>query len=156
MGTEQIPGTSRKEKAFRFILISGLALLSVNGRAQFAIDWFAIDGGAGTSTGGVYSVNGSIGQPDAGVPMTNGQFAVTGGFWALPTAVQTPGAPRITIVPGTPGQATLAWAPSTPGFVLQETLSLSPTNWVNSPSGATNPVVVPTTVPAKFYRVFKP
>jgi len=140
----------------RSILISGLALLSVNGRAQFTIDWFTIDGGGGTSTGGVYSVSGSIGQPDAGVPMTNGQFAVTGGFWALPTAVQTPGAPRITIVPGAPGQATVSWAPNTPGFVLQETLSLSPANWVNSPGGATNPVVVPTVVPMKFYRVFKP
>src|SRR5215831_4267808 len=126
----------------RSILISGLALLSVNGRAQFTIDWFTIDGGGGTSTGGVYSVSGSIGQPDAGVPMTNGQFAVTGGFWALPTAVQTPGAPTLTIVPATPGNATISWSPNTPGFVLQEAWSLSLPNWTNSLSGATNPITI--------------
>jgi hypothetical protein len=34
---------------------------------SYSIDWFTIDGGVGTSTGGVYSVSGTIGQPDAGV-----------------------------------------------------------------------------------------
>jgi hypothetical protein len=115
-----------------------------------------LTGGGGTSTGGVYSVNGTIGQPDAGGPMTNGVYAVTGGFWALPTAVQSPGAPLLAITAAGAGQATISWSPNTPGFVLQETLSLAPTNWVNSPSGATNPIVVPATLPAKFYRLFKP
>ena len=122
----------------------------------YAIDWFTIDGGGGTSTGGVYSVSGTIGQPDAGGPVTNGQYAVTGGFWALPTAIQVTNAPMLTIVPATPGQATLSWTPDTPGWVLQETLSLSPTNWVNSASGSTNPIVIPATLPTKFYRLFKP
>ena len=123
---------------------------------QYAIDWFTIDGGGGTSTGGVYQVSGTIGQPDAGGPMTNGQYSVTGGFWVLPQAVQVTGAPTLTIVPATPDNATISWTPNTPGFVLQETFSLSPTNWVNSASGATNPIVVPATLPAKFYRLFKP
>ena len=42
------------------------------------------------------------------------------------------------------------------GFVLQETDSLSPTNWVNSVSGTNNPTVVPATMPAKFYRLSNP
>jgi hypothetical protein len=124
--------------------------------AQYSITWSTIDGGGGTSTGGVYSVSGTIGQFDASGPMTNGQYSVTGGFWALPTAVQVIGAPILTIVPATPGNATISWTPATPGFVLQETLSLSPTNWVNSVSVATNPVIVPATLPTKFYRLFKP
>lgn len=95
---------------------------------SYGVDWSTIDGGGGTSTGGVYSVSGTIGQPEAGGPMTNGQYSVTGGFWA----------------------------PATPGFVLQETGSLSPANWTNSPSGATNPIVVPATLPAKFYRLLHP
>ena len=33
---------------------------------DFSLDWSTIDGGGGTSTGGVYSVSGTIGQPDAG------------------------------------------------------------------------------------------
>lgn len=123
----------------------------------YAIDWHTIDGGGGTSTGGVYSVSGTIGQPDAGPTMTNGQYAVTGGFWVLPTAIQVAGAPTLTIVPTIPGQATISWLPDTgTNWVLQETWVLSPANWTNSPSGATNPIVVPATLPTKFYRLFKP
>ena len=122
----------------------------------YSIDWYTIDGGGGTSTGGVYSVSGTIGQPDAGGPMTNGQYSVTGGFWVLPTVIQTGGAPTLTIVPATPGNATISWTPNTPGWILQETWVLSPANWTNSPSGSTNPIVVPATTPKKFYRLFKP
>jgi hypothetical protein len=123
--------------------------------AQYSIDWFTIDGGGGTSTGGVYSVSGTIGQPDAGAPMTNGQYSVTGGFWALPTAVQVTGAPTLTIAAAAPGTASISWTPNTPGFVLQESWSLAPANWTNSLSAATNPIVVPATLPAKFYRLIK-
>lgn len=130
--------------------------LSTAHAQTYSIDWFTIDGGGGTSTAGVYSVTGTIGQPDAGATMTNGQYSVTGGFWALPTAIQVTGAPTLTIVPATPGNATVSWTPNTPGFVLQESLTLTPPAWTNSPSGATNPIVVPTTLPTKFYRLFKP
>ena len=124
-------------------------------RAQYSIDWWTVDGGGGMSTGGVYSLTGTIGQPDAGGPMTNGQYSITGGFWVLPTAVQTTNAPTLTITPATPGFALISWTPNTPGFVLQETLSLSAVNWTNAPSGATNPVVVPAALPARFYRLIK-
>ncbi len=76
-----------------------------------------IDSG-GTSTGG---------------PMTNGQYSITGGYWALPVAVQSADAPLPTIAPATTGNATISWSPNTPGFVLQETWVLSPSNWSNSP-----------------------
>ncbi len=144
----------------RTILLAFLLLVAgaLNARAQsYSIDWFTIDGGGGgTSTGGVYSVSGTIGQPDAGGPMTNGQYSLTGGFWALPQAVQSVGAPTLSIVPATPGNATISWTPGTSGFVLQETWSLSPANWTNSVSGATNPVIVPVMAPTKFYRLNKP
>ena len=131
------------------IALSGLAL-------GLSVDWFTIDGGGGTSTGGVYSVSGTIGQPDAGGPHTNGVYSLTGGFWALPFAVQTPGAPALSIVRLNATQARISWTPATPGFVLQETPSLSPTNWVNSPSGSSNPAIVPATLPIKAYRLRKP
>lgn len=121
----------------------------------YAIDWFTIDGGGGTSTGGVYSVSGTLGQPDAGT-MAGGVYRLEGGFWAAAAAVQTPNAPQLTIQPTGPGQATISWSPDTAGFVLQESLNLSSSNWVNSASGKTNPVVVPATLPMKYYRVFKP
>ncbi len=138
-------------------LLSAILLLGISVTvAQYAINWHTIDGGGGTSTGGVYSVSGTIGQPDASPTMTNGQYAITGGFWALPTAIQTPGAPTLTIVPAGPGQAQISWSPATPGFVLQETWSLAPANWTNSTSGAANPVIVPANTPTKFYRLHKP
>lgn len=133
-----------------------LCTLCLPAPAQYAITWSTIDGGGGASTGGVYSVRGTIGQPDAGGAMSNGLYSVTGGFWALPTAIQTVGAPTLTIAPATPGHATISWSPNTPGYVLQETVSLAPTNWINSASGASNPITLSATNSAKFYRLFKP
>ena len=78
--------------------------------AEYSIDWSTIDGGGGTSTGGVYSVSGTIGQPDAGPVMTGGNYSLQGGFWAL-YAVQVPGAPVLAIVPAATGQATISWEP---------------------------------------------
>jgi hypothetical protein len=139
------------------LTLLGILLSSVTLHAQsYSIDWFKIAGGGATSTGGVYQVSGTIGQHDAGGPMTGGNYSLTGGFWVLPIAVQTLGAPTLTIVPATPGYATISWVPNTPGFVLQESSSLSPANWTNSVSGATNPITIPTTLPARFYRLKKP
>jgi hypothetical protein len=124
--------------------------------AQYAIPRWKVAGGGGTSTGGVHAVSGTIGQPEAGGPMTNGPYSLVGGFWAMPTLVQTPGAPTLHITNAAPGFATLWWTPPTPGFTLQSTDSLSPTNWVSGPSGTNNPATAPATGPGRFYRLFKP
>ena len=123
---------------------------------SYSIDWSKIAGGGGTSTGGANAVSATIGQPDAGGLLTNGQYSISGGFWVLPTLVQSPGAPTLHVTNATPGFATLWWTPPTPGFMLQSTDSLSPTNWVNAPSGATNPIIVPAPLPARFYRLATP
>ncbi|HVM48176.1 MAG TPA: hypothetical protein VMU04_09115 [Candidatus Acidoferrum sp.] len=138
-----------------------LALLSwglcTSAQAQgYSIDRATVDGGGGTSTAGVYVLSGTIAQPDAGGPMTNRQYSVMGGFWALPVGVEVPIAPRLRITHAPPGFAVLGWAPATPGCVLQENVSLGTTNWTCSPSGATNPITIPATLPSKFYRVFRP
>jgi hypothetical protein len=57
--------------------------------AQYSLDWFSLDGGGGTSTGGVYSVSGTIGQPEAGT-MSGGNFTLTGGFWDSPVPFEPP------------------------------------------------------------------
>lgn len=59
---------------------------------DYAITWYTIDGGGGTSTGGDYSLSGTIGQHDAGGPMIGGDYSVTGGFWAG-IGSGTPGCP---------------------------------------------------------------
>ncbi len=81
-----------------FLVTLALALLTPALRAQtYSIDWYKVAGGGGTSTGGVYSVSGTIGQPDASGAMSGGNYSVTGGFWSLISVVQTPGAPTLFI-----------------------------------------------------------
>ena len=64
-----------------------LAFLTSTGQAQsFSIPWFTFDGGGGPSSGGSFSLNGTIGQPDAGT-MSSGNYSLAGGFWG---ASQTP------------------------------------------------------------------
>lgn len=141
-------------------LMKSLLLLIVTGftaHAQnYSIPWSKIAGGGGASTGAVFAVHGTIGQHDAGGPFTNNTYSVTGGFWVLPVAVQSAGAPTLIIAPGALGQAVISWTPATPGYLLQESTSLNPTEWLNAPSGASNPVTVPAGPPAKFYRLHKP
>ena len=153
-----IPTGSRRRLAKRCSTVLALLLGFILPAAaqNYSVTSYKIAGGGGTSTNGQFSVAGTVGQHDAGGAMTNGQYSASGGFWVLPVAVQTVDAPQLTIVPSAPGQATISWAPATPGFFLQETLSLAPSNWVNSASGATNPVTVPAAVPVKFYRLRKP
>lgn len=140
----------------RIAVLAYAASLVTAAAQNLTIPWHTIDGGGGTSTGSLFRVTGTIGQPDASsVSHTGGVFKVTGGFWALPVAIQTAGAPVLAIAPAGPGQAQISWTPATPGFVLQEATTLSPPNWVNSPSGALNPVTVPA-VGDKFYRLRKP
>ena len=96
---------------------------------SYNIDWYKISGGGGTSTGGVYSISGTIGQPDASGSMTGGNYSLTGGFWAL-YAVQTPGAPLLTITYAG-NQAVVSWDPSIVGWTLQTNVNLSTAAWGN-------------------------
>jgi hypothetical protein len=54
----------------------------------FEIVSYTIDGGGVTSTtGGVFELGGTIGQPDASDTMSGGDFELTGGFWATVNVV---------------------------------------------------------------------
>ena len=116
----------------------GLALaLPLATQAQFRIDWFTVDGGGGTSTGGVYSVSGTVGQPEAGGVITGGNYSLTGGFWSL-FAVQTPGAPTLRIFLTATNTAVVAWPSPSAGYTLQSNTNLGTTNW----SAVSNAVIV--------------
>ena len=105
----------------------------------YSIDWYKVAGGGGTSTGGQYVVSGTIGQHDAGGPMAGGNYSLTGGFWSLIAAIQTPGAPILTVFRTSTNTVVITWpAPST-GFVLQQNPDLKPANWGNA---GTTPIVV--------------
>lgn len=97
--------------------------------AQYAIDWFTIDGGGGQSSGGAFGLQGTIGQPDAGMSR-GGTYTLRGGFWSAFGVVPTEGAPSLRIVHNGLN-VTLAWPNPSSGFQLQESLSLSAPNWTD-------------------------
>jgi hypothetical protein len=65
---------------------------------QFSIPWYTIDGGGGFSSGGSFELEGTIGQPDAGEPMTGASFTMTGGFWTQTVETTTQIAPQSFLV----------------------------------------------------------
>jgi hypothetical protein len=57
-------------------------------RAGYEIASWTVDSGGGTSTGAVYRLDGTAGQPDAGIAQRQ-PFGQAGGFWGRVTvAVQ--------------------------------------------------------------------
>ena len=109
-----------------------LRLLTTLVRAQtYSIDWHKIAGGGGTSTGGVYSISGTIGQHDASTPLTSGPYSLTGGFWAIISAVQTPGLPNLTITHS--GNNVIVSWPNTGSYTLQQNPNVAnPAGWTTS------------------------
>lgn len=140
-------------------LFLGLALVV---RAQtYDISWYKIAGGGGTSTGGVYTVSGTIGQPDAGT-LVGGQYSLTGGFWGIIAAVQTPGSPLLSIRTAS-ANAIVFWPSAFPGFRLQQSSTSLSNSWVNvntntypvSVVNGTNTVTIPASG-NQFFRLVTP
>ncbi len=144
-----------------FILHSSFCLWASG--QSYSIDWWTVDGGGGTSTGGVYAVSGTIGQPDAGT-MSGGNFTLHGGFWSLVAAVQTPGAPCLTVFRTATNTVVVSWPlAGSAGWVLQATNALpnvaAPWPVIPPPyqTNGTNLQYIET-IPTgnKFYRLYKP
>jgi hypothetical protein len=141
-----------------FLIIAGA--FSVSARAQsYSIDWYKVAGGGGTSTGGTYSVSGTIGQHDAGGPMTGGNYSVTGGFWALISVLQTPGAPTLYI--SRSGSTVTVFWQNVGGWTLQQNNNLAvPAGWSPNSSwsttGGTNYLQLVNPPGNLFYRLQNP
>ena len=104
------------------MLIITSAVLAQSGNG-FDLGWATVDGGGGTSTGGAYTLQGTIGQPDAAA-LLGGSYTVQGGFWGdveAPTPTATPTPTR------TPTQV-LTWTPTrTPTWTPTRTPTWTPT-----------------------------
>ena len=142
-------------KLYTLIALAVLSLAAATTRAQnFNIDWFTIDGGGGPGTGGGYTLNGTIGQPDAGSPMSGGAFSISGGFW--PGVVSEP-FPRLAIRrAGT--DVVLSWPNPSTGYQLEQT---SATGWLDvvqppTVSGGDKEVTLPINAAHRFFRLRKP
>jgi hypothetical protein len=144
----------------KILLLLVLAASARSYAQPYSIDWYKVAGGGGTSTGGVYSVSGTIGQHDAGGPMTGGNFSLTGGFWAL-YALQTPGAPVLSIKMTTTNTAQIYWPSPSTGFNLQVNTNLVSTNWVTpaetmQDNGTIKFIIVNPPAGNRFYRLRNP
>lgn len=138
----------------RTFLQSLVALVAFSGRvrAQYAVDWYTVDGGGGTSGDGSYALDGTIGQPDAGT-LSGGSLTVEGGFWPGLIVTSIGGAPTL-FIQLSGANVIISWSPSTPGFSLEQTDSLSSTAWSAGPSA--NPATIPLGSGRTFYRLKKP
>jgi hypothetical protein len=145
-------------KQIIFFVLAGFIALPALG--QYSMDWYKISAGGGASTGGIYSVTGTIGQPDAGGPMLGGAYSLTAGFWAL-YAIQTPGAPRLTITLTATNTVVVSWPSHSTGFGLQQNTNLNTANWATpsetvNDNGVTRFILVNPPAGKKYYRLLHP
>jgi hypothetical protein len=72
-------------KLIIFILMGLMTLFLISAvlavPQAFELAWWTVDGGGGTSSGGEYTISGTIGQPDTSPLMSGGDYEVVGGFW---------------------------------------------------------------------------
>ena len=71
-------------RLIKLVVSAAAALFATTGviAADLDIDWWTIDGGGGMfSSGGSLGLSGTVGQPDAGAPLTGSGLELVGGFW---------------------------------------------------------------------------
>ena len=141
------------------LIILALAVLSA--RAQsYSVDWYKIAGGGGTSTGGLYSVSGTIGQPDASGAMTGDNYSLNGGFWSLINVVQTTGAPTLSIT-HSGNSVIVSWPTPSASWTLQQNGNLAGGSWATSgylvsTNGGINSITITSPAGNLFFRLSNP
>lgn len=86
---------------------------------------------------------------DLGAPSTGAAFVYSlSGF--------VPIHPKLSLEPISPTTLQLSWTPKVLGVRLQETTSLSPLGWADSPIGSNTPSTIPNSDEAKLFRLVKP
>jgi hypothetical protein len=155
-----LAGVSHSINVLSFTLTLLPVLAGLAHAQSYSIDWSKI-GGGGTSKGGVYAVSGIIGQPDAG-KMSGGNYAIAGGFWGIIAAVQTPGAPLMSIARTTTNTVVVSWSSPSIGFTLQQNRNgIAIANWSNvvgmpADNGTTITYVGNPSAGNRYYRLIKP
>jgi len=130
------------------LLISGSVA-----RGQVADNWWTVDSGGGSSTGGALVVSGTAGQPDAGL-MSGGGYALRGGFWSFLSTLP----PRLVITTAADA-VNVCWPYPSSGFVLVESDNLINPVWTVVPGQPTqvDPLTwcmsFPASTVSKYYRL---
>jgi hypothetical protein len=136
-----------------------LALTGIASAQTYSIDWSTIDGGGGTSSGGPYTLSGTIGQPDAGT-MSGGNYSLTGGFWSMISAIPTEGSPPLRVFYTTTNTVVVAWPSPSTGYALQQNAGFIPANWANASQtpaddGTTKWIIINPPLGNLFFRLKK-
>jgi len=145
----------------KLFLLFVLLIPTISFAQSYTIDWYKVSGGGGTSSNGQYIVSGTIGQHDAGGPMTGGTYSLTGGFWALISVVQTPGTPNLIITFVGPNSVVVSW-PDTGNYTLQQNNNLAATaGWTTNSytittANGTNSITITPPTGNLFFRLYNP
>ena len=79
----------------KLVPITLLVLLCWNNPAAaqtgggYDLTWSTIDSGGGETSGGGFTLNGTVGQPDAAGLLEGGSYSLNGGFWLPNSSVAT-------------------------------------------------------------------
>jgi hypothetical protein len=146
----------------KFILIFGLlipTIATIGFTQSYSINWYKVAGGGGTSSGGNYSISGTIGQPDASGAMTGGGYSLTGGFWSLIAVVQSTALPNLTITHS--GSTVIISWPDTGSYTLQQNSNLAGGSWTTSgysivTANGTNSITITPPAGNLFFRLSNP
>ena len=143
-------------KIIVLVLSGSLLIASVLGQ-PYSVDWHKIAGGGGSSTNGQFTLSGAIGQHDAGLQMSGGNFSVTGGYWVFPVS-QTPGAPLLSIKLAGSNTVMIYWPSPSTGFNLQVNTNLAGTNWTGVPQtvnddGTNRYILIAPPIGGLYYRL---
>jgi hypothetical protein len=143
-----------------------LFLLPPAAAQDFALDWYTIAGGGGYSSGGQYTLKGTIGQPAASPVLSGDSFALLPGFWgiAVSTEIGPPGDPELgAAYDPVAGTFTVFWPRRAEGWVLQAAAELlgPATHWFDLlppyPSTASSYYLsAPFPAGVRFYRLRSP
>jgi len=122
----------------KLILLCVLLIPTISFAQSYSINWYKVAGGGSMSTtGGGYSLSGTIGQHDAGGPMVGGGYSLAGGFWALISVLQTPGAPTL-YISQSGGTVTVFWQ-AVSGWNLEQNSNLTAVaSWSTNSSWTTS------------------
>lgn len=109
---------------FLFVLGTLMPCHAQSGGA-WSITSSTLDGGGGRSSGGEWTVTGTIGQFDAAAaPAIGGAHKFTGGFWAQLAPGQLPDQPVLTIIRFPSGDASLQWQADATGWQVETSYDL--------------------------------
>ncbi|MBI5384636.1 MAG: hypothetical protein HZA90_08085 [Verrucomicrobia bacterium] len=142
------------------VLFLPVVLTATASAQSYSINKFVIAGGGGlNSTGGVSAVSGTVGQHDASGALSGGTYTLVGGFWALPIAVQTTGAPLLSILRTATNTVAVSWPSPSTGWALEQNInSVSSANWSNvtatiQDDGTTKTLIVNPPAGNRYFRL---